>query len=105
MEDWRGMSNDKALHNDKSTYHVRLASKNRTKWTGTSYFDCRARTSSGGTGMGTPLWKYPVRGILGLINWNVNRWNKILISFRRETEDTYKGWIPGVASAFGPNQI
>ena len=51
------------------TDQVRFVSKKRTRKRELSSLLCDLRTSSGGTGMGIPLWKYPVFGILGLIIW------------------------------------
>ena len=38
-----------------NSYHVRFVSKKSTRYTGSSNRFCMARTSSGGTGIGTPL--------------------------------------------------
>lgn len=97
------------------SYQVLLVSKKSTR---KSFCPASVRlhspslsTSTGGTGMGMPLWRSPSWGISGstICHGEGDLWTMALSAFRRKWGSasilSHHGRVWWIASAFGPHQI
>lgn len=108
--DWSG---SRALCWWHVSYQVLLASKKSTKKSFSSssvrlHSPPSLSTSTGGTGMGMPLWRSPSWGMSGSTIWKRSFGQSQLmyvVQHEKQNQSSDHGWVRRVSSALGPDQV